>query len=95
LDDQFLRVSVISEVRFTIAVQIGDDQRGDTFFGRDRIDAKPRVGRKFVQFFPVIFVFDDGVGLAGAVVEQVDFRAQVVDDDEVSETVAVQISRVQ
>ena len=52
---------------------------------------KPGVRRELVDFLFHAVVGRGGVGLAGLVVEDVDFRAGVVDDDQVVQPVAVHV----
>ena len=96
LHDEFFGISVVAEIGATVAVEIGDDKRGDALLGRDGLDAETGVGREFIEVALGGNFFDNGrVGFAGAVVEKVDFGAGIVDDHEVVEAIAINIGGVE
>ncbi len=96
LDDQFLGLAVVGDVRPPIAVQVGDHQRGNPFFRGNAFDAETGVGRQFIDFAPDIFGGGAGkIGFAGLIVEEHDLRPGVVHHDQVGKAIPVEVRRVQ
>ena len=91
LDHEFFRLAVISNVGTLVAVQVGNDQGGNAFLRRNRVDAKAGIRWQFVLLaFPTR---RDFIRLASLVVEQGDFRTRIIDDDQVLQTIAIQVGR--
>ena len=95
LHDHFLRLAIIGHVRPAIAVQVGHHKTGNPLLRGDGINAKSRVRRQLIQL-ALDRSFRFGlIGFAGLVVEQIDFRTRIVDDNQVLQTVTVQIGGAQ
>ena len=91
LDHEFFWLAVIGDVRTFVAVEVGNHQGGDAFLRGNRVDAKARIRRQFVLLaFPAR---RDFIRLPGLVIQQGNFRTSVVDDDQVLQTIAVQVGR--
>ena len=95
LRHQFFRFAVIRDVRPGVPIQIRHHQTGNPLFRGDGLDAKPGVGRQFIQLaFGGRFRLGP-VRFARLVVQQVYLRPKVIDDDQVLQSVTVQVSRAQ
>ena len=94
---QFFGVAVKGDVRPAVAVQIRHGQRGDVFVRPAMESMRKRAsgGSSLSSSLRGGLASSTRVGFAGAIVEQVDFGTQIVDDDQVVQAVAVQIRRVQ
>ena len=96
LHDQFLWFAIVSNIRTAIAVQISDHQRRDALLRCNGIDAKPRIRRQLVNLtLTSQSDFLGEVGLAGLIIEQIDLRARVVDNNQIVQPIAIEIGNVQ
>ena len=95
LDDQFLGVAVIGQVGPPVSIEVRHDERRNPLFRGDGFDAEPGIGRQLVQLLFSDRLGEEGVGLAGLVVENIYLGAAVVDDDQVVQPVAVKVRGVQ
>src|SRR5205823_12221168 len=95
LHDQFLRLAVIGHVGPVIAVQVGHHETGNPLLRRNGINAKSRVRRQLIQLALGGSLRFGLIGFAGLVVQQIDFGTGIVDDNQVLQTVTVQIGGAQ
>jgi hypothetical protein len=94
-DDEFFGFTVVGDVWPAIAVQVGDNEGGDAFFRGDGFDSESGIGRKLVHFLAAggSEEFRD-VRFPSLIVEEIDLRAGVIDDDEIVQAIAVEIGDV-
>jgi hypothetical protein len=94
-DDEFFGFAVVSDVGSAVTIEIGDDERGDALFGGDGFDTESGIGRKLVHFLAAGGFEESGkVGFAALIIEEIDFGAGIVDDDQVVQTIAVEVGNV-
>ena len=92
MHDQLLGLAVVSNIRTAIAVQVSDHQGRDALLRGNGIDAETRIRRQFVNLTLAGQPdFLREIGLAGLIVEQGDFRTRIIDDDQVLQTIAIQV----
>ena len=94
LDDELLRLAVVGEVRSAVGVEVGDGKRGDALLGRDGVNAEAGVGRQLVEVGATGGGLDFR-GVAGAVVKERDFGAEIVHHQQIAQAVPVKVSGLQ
>ena len=87
-----MKTGTQSAIETAIAVQVSDHQGRDALLRGNGIDAETRIRRQFVNLTLAGQPdFLREIGLAGLIIENVDLRTGVVDDDDVVEFVSIDI----